>query len=132
MQTECGHRQRHLREGLIILDGGSFKMPNGYWFPKLQPGESKTPKERVEEYYANKKKESSNSYEMYDFLSNDREGSQDPTYNTFAVSNAGRFREEQAPISQASWEEFQDYRSFMKAKSDLHNDTSHLGSSSSF
>ena len=132
MQTECGHRQRHLREGLIIAEGGGFRMPNGYWFPKLQPGEVKTPRERVEEYYANKKKESANSYEMYDFLGNDREDNQDPTYSTYSVLSKGRVREESVPISQVSWEEFQEYRAFMKAKADLQNDTSGVGSSSSF
>ena len=106
-------------------------MPNGYWFPRLQPGESKTPKERVEEYYANKKKESSNSYEMYDFLSNDKDENPEVAYSSYTLLNKGKVREE-APISQMSWEEFQDYRAFMKAKNELQNDTSGSSSVSGF
>ena len=88
MQSECEHRQKHLREGLIVMDGGSFKLPSGVWFPRLQTGERKTPREHVEEYYSSRKKEA-NSYGLYDFLGNDREDAGEHSYSTYMANNKG-------------------------------------------
>ena len=68
---------------------------------------------------------------MYDFLSNDKDENLEVAYSSYTLLNKGKVREE-APIPQMSWEEFQDYCVFMKAKNELHNDMSGSGSVSGF
>ena len=118
VQTECVHRLRHIKEGLIMVEGGGFRRPNSYLFPKLPPGVVKTAKERVEEYYADKKKEAVNSYELYEYPGGNEMDTVEPVYNTFTASRSGISREE-TPMSLAGWEEFQEYKAFMKAKMEL-------------
>ena len=123
IQTDCEHRQRHLKEGLIILENGSFRMPGGFWFPKLAPGENKTPRERVEEYYAQKKRDAAqaNAYEIYDFLRNDRVEVKEPTYGSYTLLTKPREEEDLKSIG-ARWDEFQEFKAFLKTRSQQENE----------
>ena len=103
-------------------------MPNGYWFPKLAPGEHKTPRDRVEEYYASKKKDTSHvhSYEMYDFLRNDIQEA--PDYSSYTLLQRSKEEPSEMTISTKDWSAFQAYQAFMRAKAQ--NETEEAGPSS--
>ena len=114
MQGECEHRQRHLREGLVIMEGNSIRLPNGAWLPKAPIGEPRKPlKARVEEFYANKKESvQSNQYVRYAL-----EEEEESTYGSYIVKEMPA--RDGSKMSRDNWEEFLAYQEFKKVRSGL-------------
>ena len=123
---ECSHRQKHLRDGWIVLDGKGFKLPGGHWLPRLPAGVTKTPKERVEDFY---RKESSNIYETYEFLRGDLP--QENQYGSYQILQRPKVVEPTKAIDSAMLERFQEFETFMKTRNREYRQDQAEGESSS-
>jgi hypothetical protein len=123
---ECSHRQKHLRDGWIVLDGKGFKLPGGNWLPRLPAGVTKTPKERVEDFH---RKESSNVYETYEFLRGDLP--QDNQFGSYQILQKPKVEEPKKLVDSTLLERFQEFETFMKTRGREYRPDQDEGESSS-